>query len=171
MFKRANAVIAALVGAAVFAAGVAQAEVERLPAAGAPAFQVDVPTGWTTNRDGDGNLYVIAGDHSAVLVLNMVTANDASSVTLDAFAATALSHANATPFSRKDATSLAGRSAVAYISTIPNQSVGTVQIRLVLARVDATHIAVESELIQPNASAAQTHAFDGLIGRLEIVDR
>jgi hypothetical protein len=169
MFERVSAVIAGLVAAALLVAGAAQAEVERLPAAGTPAFQVDVPAGWTTNRDGDGNLYVIAGDHSAVLVLNMVAADDAGAVTLDAFAATALSRANATPFSRSEAATLAGRAATAYSSTILNPSVGTVRIRLVLARLDATHIAVESELVQPNATAAQTQAVSGLVGHLAIV--
>jgi hypothetical protein len=167
--KRLNAVIASLVGAAALISGVAQAEVERLPASGAPAFQLDVPAGWTTRRSGD-NLFVTAGDRSAILVLSMIAGADANTVTLDAAAAAALT-GNATPFSRSEPTTFAGMAATAYYSTTTIPSVGVAPLRMVLARVDATHIAMQTEVVLPGATPAQRQALGALAAGVTVVSQ
>jgi hypothetical protein len=156
----AAALAAALVGSAAWAG------VEHQPQSGTPAFEVDVPQGWEVTRDDGGNLYALAGDHSGGLVLNMVEGSDSTDVNLDDVAAKAMEVAQAQPYSRKAPATVGGQPAEAYYSGMGD---GSVTFRLVLVKVDKTHIGSEGVMMSAKASDAQTAAVEAVAAGVHFV--
>ena len=160
--------LAAAVSAFALAAAPAQAGVEHQPPTGTPAYEVDVPDGWQVTRDDQGNLYLLAADHSGGLVLNMVADIDTASISLDDLAAQSMVAAQAPPVSRKEPGSVGGISGMAYYSSIPEPS-GAVSLKLILVKVDASHVASEGRILNNSATADQAAAVDALAARVHFV--
>ncbi|MBS0296507.1 MAG: hypothetical protein JSR45_09355 [Proteobacteria bacterium] len=166
---RALAVAGALLAVALVTSP-ATAAVERLPDGGAPAFQVTVPDGWTSARDGVGNLRIMAGDKSGALVLNLVAHAAVAGADLDQVAAESLKVAKAEPFSAAEDAMVDGHPGRAYVSRVVTPA-GALSIRLVLVRLDDTHLASETELLRADANPAQAKALREAILGIRLVDR
>ncbi len=150
------------------AAAPAQAGVEHQPPTGTPAYEVDAPDDWQVTRDDQGNLYLLAADHSGGLVLNMVANIDTATLNLDDLAAQSMVAAQAPPVSRKEPGSLGGISGMAYYSSIPEPS-GAVSLKLILVKVDASHVASEGRILNNSATPAQAAALDALAARVHFI--
>ena len=150
--------LAAALSACALVAAPALAGVEHQPQDGTkPAYEVEVPDGWVVNRDEQGNLYILAGDHSGGLILNIVAGDNADHLSLDDLAAQLISLAQAPAPSRTEADAIGGVKGKAFYSTIPEEQ-GAVSLKLVLVKLDATHVAsegvIENSAITPDQHAA-----------------
>ena len=154
--------IAAALSAFALVAVPAQAGVEHQPQSGTPAYEVDVPDGWQVSRDADGNMYLLANDHSGGLVLNIIGGIDTTSLNLDDLANQSLKVANAPPFTRSEAATIGGVNGMAYYSEIAQTGGGTVSVRLTLVKVDATHVASDAAIRSAAITPAQSSAIVAL---------
>lgn len=168
--RRARFAVAAAAFAAVLAASPVTAGVERLPGDGSPAFRVTAPDSWTTARDDVGNLRVMAADRSGALVFNLVANPAVAGADLDQVAAQSLKVAKAEPFVAAEDAVIDGHPGRAYASRVVTPA-GTLAIRLVLVRLDDTHLASETELLRADASPAQAKALRDVISGVRLVDR
>jgi hypothetical protein len=161
--------IAAALSAFAMVAAPAQAGVEHQPQSGTPAYEVDVPDGWQVSRDADGNLYLLAADHSGGLVLNIIGGLDTTSLNLDDLANQSMKVANAPPFTRSEPATVGGMRATAYYSGIAQTGGGTVSVRLTLVKVDATHVASDAAIRSATITPAQSSAIDALDARVHFI--
>jgi hypothetical protein len=160
-------VLAAL-AAVILLAPTANAGVVRTPVSGEPAFEVNAPDGWPVTRDGDNSLQITAPDRSGWIVVSIRPAPDLPHMSLDDLAAAAFSIAHALPFTRKEPTTLAGLPAEAYFTTAVADG-GAAHLRLVVAKVDATHVATVIQALRIDPTEAQAEAIQGLQARVHIV--
>jgi hypothetical protein len=167
--SRNTPLFAAAVGVIVLAANPVSAGVERLPSDGAPAFQVSVPDGWTTARDAVGNLRLMAADKSGAVVLNLVARSAVAGADLDRVAAESLKVAKAEPFASAEDAMVDGHPGRAYLSRIVTPA-GALTVRLVLVRLDDTHLASETGLLRADASPAQARALREALGGVRLLD-
>jgi hypothetical protein len=157
-----------LLGFALAAGSVpSRAQTVRLPKAGDPAFSVDVPTGWTYSYDTNGNLQFVASDHSAGLQLSMITDQGVAATTLEAVAANVFQTAGATPYTREEPGTVVGHTGEAFYGTLTEPQV-VLQMKLIMAKLDDTHIAAISSLIRPDATPQQIAALKALIGLVQL---
>ena len=133
------ATLAAL-GLAFFAA-TASARSLRYPQTGDPAFLVEVPEDWTSRTD-KGNCIVGSGDHALAFSLNIVT----STLPVDQIATKALEIQKVSPTPNRETVSIAGYGGVAY-SWTASKADTTVDITLMIVRIDSTHIAICSTAV------------------------
>jgi hypothetical protein len=120
----------------VLAAG-AQAETVRFPETGAPAFVVVTPDGWTHQPDGDGNMLLIAGNHTASYAL---TVGDYQG-TLDDLAKGAMKSAGANVPQNMGPTQISGFRGYMYDTNMVNPTGVHVNVHMVAVKTDDTHMA------------------------------
>jgi len=161
--------VAGGLAALALAAAPALAAVERAPTDGAPAFQVSVPDGWTTTRDAVGNLRLMAADKSGAVVLNLVARSEVAGADLDRVATESLKAAKAEPFASAEDAMVDGHPGRAYLSRIVTPA-GALAVRLVLVRLDDTHLASETGLLRADASPAQARALRDALGGVRLLD-
>jgi hypothetical protein len=159
---------AAALAALALIAAPAWAGVEHQPESGTPAFEIDVPDGYQLSRDGDGNLYLLANDHSGGIVLNIVAADGAGAMNLDELAAQSMTVAKAPPPSRQEPGQIGGVRGITYYSSIPADG-GTVSVKLTLVKLDANHVASDAEIRSATITAAQSAAIDALAARVHFI--
>jgi hypothetical protein len=162
--------LAGAVFATALAANPVAASMERLPDDGSPAFRVMAPDGWTATRDGVGNLRLMAADKSAAVVLCLVSQSAVAGVDLDQVAVESLKAAKAEPYTGAEDAMVDGHPGRAYASRVVT-SAGVLAIRLVLVRLDDTHLASETELLRADATPAQAKALRDTLNGVSLVDR
>ncbi len=125
----------------------------REPFAGSPAFVVDVPTGWTACRDEPSVLYL--SSDKGILALTIFEQGAPDRAVQSELAAAVLKGAGFPPSSRTEASSVAGASGTAFISS---KAIGgrTLTVRVIIAPLDATHVASEVILPITGEDAAMT---------------
>jgi hypothetical protein len=143
------------------------AQTVRLPKAGDPAFSMDVPTGWTYSYDANDNLQLMATDRSAVLQLSMIADERVATTTLETVAASIFQSAGAAPYTREEPGKVVGHAGEAFYGTLTEPQV-VLQMKLILAKLDNTHIAAISSLIRPDATPQQIAALNALIGLVQL---
>jgi hypothetical protein len=143
------------------------AQTVRLPKTGDPAFLMDVPTGWTYSYDTSGNLQFMPSDHSAVLLLSMIADERVATTTLEAVAANIFQTAGAAPYTREEPGTVVGHTGEAFYGTLTEPQV-VLQLKVILANLDSTHIAAISTLIRPDATPQQIAALNALIGLVQL---
>ncbi|HWE46040.1 MAG TPA: hypothetical protein VG407_08420 [Caulobacteraceae bacterium] len=161
------AALSAPLAAFTLVAAPAQAGIEHQPQSGTPAYEVDVPADWIVNRDESGNLYLLAPDHSGGVVLNVV-AVDTTSLSLDDLAAQSMKVAGAPPASKQSADSIGGVGGTAYYSSIPEPD-GAVSVKMVLAKLDAGHVASEGVIRNSAITPAQDDALNALVAKVHFI--
>jgi hypothetical protein len=113
----------------------AAAETLRFPGAGLPAVTVRKPDDWTARQDSATNLLLAAPNHKVFVALTML----ASRGTPDEMAAKTFQLVHAAPAKSGERTKLGGLNALAYRSNLVNSKGVKLNIKLVIARIDATH--------------------------------
>jgi hypothetical protein len=137
----------------------------RSPASGSPAFVIDAGD-FIVNND-EGNLQLFLPDKSGFLQLTIIAVDNLGSYTDEALAAEILKAAGAPPATRQDTVVVAGVKGTAFYTPMKANDL-TANMRVVILRLDATHLAVEADLIVEGAGAGQQAALKALIGRLRI---
>ena len=158
----------ALLLALVLMAPGAFAQQVRLPASGVPAFEFVPPPGWTSQIDSYDNLQLLLPDRMGVVQLSMATGDDAKAA-LEDFAAGILENAGAQPYGLSGPGVIAGRPGQSFQSSIVNQQGTKIDLLLVLARLDADHVAAQATIKAVGINAADSAAIDDLIARVRIV--
>ena len=153
----ATALVAALTGGAT-------AEVVRFPESGYPAFVITTPDGWTHQPDGDGNMLLLASDHSASYALSIVPYAGA----LDDLAVDAMKVAQANPPQQMGPTSLSGFHGNMYDSDVTNASHIHVNVHLVAIKVDAGTVASITRITIDNISADDYAAAQSILANTTI---
>lgn len=144
-----------------------QAQTARTPKVGDPAFSVDVPTGWTYSYDPKGNLQFISSDHSAVLQLCIVVSADAGTTPYSDMGAVVFKSAGAQPYSKSEPSTLAGHAGEAFYGDFIVENT-TLHMKVVIAKLDNSHIATLSTLILDGATPEQVAALDALVGQVKL---
>lgn len=158
-------------GVALISGPVAYAETYRVPQTSNPAWVIDVPAGWSASYDDNGNLLVIADDHSAGLQLSILSDPSVNTTPLSELAAEIISSADASPYTSTAPGSLDGIPGETFIGVMPIQGGGTETMRLTMVKLDATHSAVQVELTRPDITKAQRAALYALAASTTIVGR
>ena len=150
------------------ATGIAQADPVRVPKTGDPAFAFDVPAGWTIFYDEYGNLRLTALDRSCALQLSMISDASVGKATLPALAAQIMRAAQAKPFTKKQAARAAGRDGTEFFSLITNDKGLVIELRVILVRLDASHVASQVAMKGDGITKAQRASLDNLIARVRL---
>ncbi|HET9150042.1 MAG TPA: hypothetical protein VFO61_06120 [Alphaproteobacteria bacterium] len=139
----------------------------RAPVSGTPAFDVSVPAGWMWGMDPFGNLHLTRANRSAVVQLRIVDGEDAKRTYPD-LAAEILESAGATPFTGNAPSSIAGITGESFDSSMVAGGM-RIDLELVLARLDAGHVA-SLALVKPVGIAdADLAAMKALLARVKLV--
>ncbi len=145
---------------------VARAEEARIPATGDPAYAFTVPAGWTTKYDPLGNL--LLGDPSCSCRVSLSLVNvDTTATTTAQFAAEVIKAAGAVPDPRTEPGSIAGMPGDAFLTTLKGPAT-VVNFKLVLVKVDPSHLA-SMVVITPTAFSVRSAAvLDALLAQLQL---
>jgi len=141
----------------------------RLPKVGDPAFSVDVPTGWTYDYDQYDNLQFLASDHSTALQLSMIVSPEVATTPLSSVAANVFKSAGAQPYTRNEPSTLAGHTGEAFYGDLVVNN-RTLHMKVVLAKMDNSHIAALSTVVEDGATPEQIAALNALIGLVQLSD-
>jgi len=142
---------------ALFSGASALAAPERTPAAGVPAMEISVGTGWSVARRSESTLFVVSDDHSGAVAVGVVAVTGAGDASLDQAAAAILNSLGADPVATPTAAPLAGRPGRAYQSVIHP---GEGKVRLILTRLDPDHIATLVMLSKDTTTPAGRRALE-----------
>ncbi len=126
-----------VVAASVLLGMSARAEDVRFPETGSPALVVHTPDGWTHQPDGDGNMLLIAGNHTASFALTVGSYVG----TLDDLAAATMRTAQANPPQNMGPTQISGYRGYMYDTNMVNPSGIHVNVHMVVVKTDASHMA------------------------------
>ena len=148
----------------------ARADTLRVPKSGTPAFVADVASGWTPNYDDYGNLVIAADDHSSFVLLRILDDPGIGDRTLEDVATEVLKAAEATPFSRSGPGGIAGHPGESFYSQMTSNST-TLDVRLVVVKLDTAHDAVLAVIEQQTITSAQTANLSDAVGRIGLSDR
>ncbi len=150
------------------ATGSAQADSVRVPKTGDPAFAFAVPAGWTIFYDEYGNLRLTALDHSCALQLSMISDASVGKASLPQLAAQIMQAAQAKPFTKKQAAQVAGRNGTEFFSKITNDKGVVIELRVILVRLDASHVASQVAMKGDGITKAERAALDNLIAQVRL---
>lgn len=149
----------------LFAAAPADAGQVRYPASASPAFSISAPDGWRTEDDGS-NYQVFAPDQGGFIQLSMVAADDLATAKDDDLAALVFKAAGLPAFSRKQPVRIDGHTGTAYFASMEMQG-KTVAVRVVLLRLDPTHLAVVTDA---RIGGSPTAPLDAVLATVRIVN-
>lgn len=148
----------------------AQAEVFRLPKDGTPAFVVDAPAGWTPVYDQFGNLQLLSPDQSTDVRFSIITSPNVDTTPISDVAANIFQAAGAPPYARSETAMIAHREGRAFVGSVTAGD-STLDMRVMLVKLDASHFACLSWIRPQSASKTQIAAMNALIAHARITDR
>ena len=135
MIARASMLI--LLGWALCFASSVSAKDMRFPASGNPAFSFRMPDNWTSSIDPSGNLLLASANRSTGFSLTHAV----SSASLDELANEALGIAKADETRARAPASISGFAGVSYTTTMKNEAGVKLRVKVVVVRIDKTHVA------------------------------
>lgn len=168
----ATRLILPLVAATAFVAP-AHAQSYRIPADGTvPAIEVAKQAGWTQNYDDYGNLTFFSNDGAGGLLFRTIEAGPTESIPDNgAVAELILSAAGAKPFTKREATTFSGGPAEAFYSTMAVDGGPVVDIKVVIRKLDARHIAVAVTMVPQSTPADKRQLVEAQFAQARIVNR
>lgn len=141
----------------------------RLPRQGNPAIAVDVPAGWNVRYDDLGNLLITAVERYGGFSISMIEEDAVATRSLPDYAAAFLKEAKYPPFQRAQATTLAGRSGQDFFTVAKNSSGVGLNVRVILVKLDGTHLVSVTRITAVGSTAAQEASMDALLARMRFV--
>jgi hypothetical protein len=144
----------------------APGESVRLPANGDPAFAFIVPAGWTSKYGAEGALTISAAGCLCAVVFAMENVNTVTTPTT-VIAANAFKVMGAPPYSSTAPGAIAGVPGDAYFSAMNANSI-PLGLKLVVARVDASHYAEMIVIVPASPPPATTTALDALLAAVRL---
>jgi hypothetical protein len=153
---------------AVFSGASANAETLRWPTTGQLAFTIELPQGWAFS-DGGSQALISANNHESSLGLFLINDGDRQNEPLSTLAAEILEASQSPPYSETAPGGVAGISGTIFISTAANPNGVDVVTRLMLARIDATHVAALIDMMVEGGDPADRPRMDALISGVRLV--
>jgi hypothetical protein len=136
----------------------------RFPESGDPAFSFRMPDNWTSRVDSDGNMLLTSGDRSAAFSLSHAV--DGSS--LDDIANGALGVAKADETRMRAAASISGFAGLSYATTMTNDAGVKLRVKMIIVRIDETHVATCTKIEANNSSAEQRKVADTVLASMRL---
>jgi hypothetical protein len=150
----------------------ALAESLRIPVDGTPAIEVSKQTGWTEKYDDYGNLTLFADDKSGGMLFRTITTGPGEKMPSNAAVAEmVLGAAGAKPYSKTEATTFAGGPAEAYYSTMEVSGGPVIQLKLVVRKLDDSHLTVAVTMVPDSTPADKRKAIETQFAAVKIVTR
>lgn len=144
----------------------------RIPTDSAPAIEVTKQTGWTERYDDYGNLTLFADDKSGGMLFRTIATGPGEKMpSNNAVAEMILGAAGAKPYTRVEKTTFAGAPAEAYYSTMSVSGGPTVNLKLVVRKIDDTHLAVGVTMVPDSTSAEKMKSVEAQFAAVKIVTR
>ena len=144
----------------------------RIPTDGAPAIEVAKQSGWTERYDDYGNLTIFADDKSGGMLFRTIATGPGEKMpTNAAVAEMILGAAGAKPYTRVEKTTFAGGPAEAYYSSMSIEGGPTVNLKLVVRKIDETHLAVGVTMVPASTTGVKLQAIDAQFAAVKIVTR
>lgn len=159
--------------AGTVAIGAAAAETYRLPQTGTPALVAEAPPGWTGRYTGANEMAISPADDMAVLELAMISDAALAAKPLPEVATQLLRDADLSPrWSSTEPETIGGVSGQAFNVTIARDGAPVGTARLVIAKIDAGHIARLTEItLLKETPPEQMAALRALASHLTIAGR
>ena len=167
MIHKSFAVFALVCGVVI--AAPASAEVYRLPKTGAPAFSIDVPTGWTAVYDEFGNLSMAPKDQTTGLVVKILTDDNMKTVPTSVYAANIMKSAGVDSYAPTGPGAVGGVAGDTFEGAVKNTSDMVISVRLIIAKLDSKHAAAAVVLKGPDILGAEAAAVETLYDTLKLV--
>jgi hypothetical protein len=145
-----------------------QAEVVRFPKTGAPAFLVDVMSGWGTQEDKFGGLQVFPNDHASAIYLSMTRDPQYSGHPLKDVATAIADAAGIKAFIRQEPATLSGMSGEAFYAVMKNDRGVELDMKMVVVMMASDLWAVEMTMLPKNVAAAARTQNSQMIGRITV---
>ena len=155
------------------AIGAAAADPYRVPKAGNPALVANPPAGWTVQYTAPNEAMISSADSMAILELEMISDPATAAKPLADVARDVLRRADLSPrWTSTEPESLAGLPGQAFIVSIARDGVPMGTARVVLAKIDASHIARLTEItLLKETPGEEMAALKELVSHLGISSR
>ncbi|HWE47833.1 MAG TPA: hypothetical protein VG407_17570 [Caulobacteraceae bacterium] len=153
-------VLACLAGAAAPAA----AKIMRFQQQGETAFVYHIPDDWTANREIDSGAETLRGPGPGGGLIALAIVGDGR--TLADIGASCITSAGGTPVAPQRTLTVSGKEALYYVE--PGVSGGTLDMKLLVVRVDATHVGMAMELTSPHATPEQDAVADAVVDSIRV---
>lgn len=153
---------ALLIAAAAMGAGPVLAGIERAPLTGAPAWVIDVPAGFTADRNERGALFVRSSMFSGILQLRVIPVPATEQPTLEDMAAAVFQGAQAAPVSRTVPFTVDGLSGKIFHSRTEQGGDGPSWLQVWIVRIDADHVGLLGIRGADTLTPAQTRTLEAL---------
>ena len=148
----------------------ARAEILRQPPTGNPAFVVQTPDGWTGAMDAHSNLQISAPDKSVIVQYNLIANPTVATMQPDAVAKAVFEAAHLPPYASTEPDAIAGVAGTAYIGQTTSGT-ALIDVRLIVARLDADHYALICEIKRRDISAASAASMAAMVAGTTVTGR
>src|SRR6185312_7719982 len=140
------------------AIGAAAAETYRVPQAGSPALVADVPPGWQRQYTAPNELMITSADQWAVLEVSMIADPALAALPLPDVARQVFRNADLPRWGSSEPDSIGGHPGQAFIVTITRSGAPVGAARVILAKIDASHVARLTEIAVPKQTSPEDMA-------------
>ncbi len=141
-------------------AGSVQAAEIRFPKAGAPAFLVNLPTGWTAKEDRYNGMQLLPADHRSSIYLSMVRDQNYAGKPLMELALAIGKPSNITQFPKQEPAAVSGKKGEVFFGQMKNASGILLDVKMIIIPLEPDLWATETLLISQQINAAQTAALN-----------
>jgi hypothetical protein len=156
------AALLALAGCALIAAPTA-AKIMRFAQQGPGAFVYHIPDDWTFNTDMETGAETLEAPGKGGLIALAILEEKRS---LEDVGAYCITSAGGAPVAPQRTLTVSGKPALYYVE--PGISNGSLDLKLLIVQVDATHVGMAMELTSPRATAAQVAAADAVVDSIRV---
>ena len=146
----------------LLAATAAQAAPQRQPETGVPAVVIEAPDGWTTQRPSAVTLNAFNAGRNGVISITIETTTENPDLTL--FRDNVFRAANCAALPRAETAQVGERTGQAFYCQ-PSQTV-LAPVRIVLIRLDPTHVLSVSQTYRLDASGADVQGLEQTVATL-----
>jgi hypothetical protein len=135
------------------------------------AMAVEPPAGWETRYDANGNLMISAPDNSGSVQITMIEDPSVASTSIDDVANLYLKAVNGRPWTRTEPGKIADVAGETYVSTFPVAGAPDEILKLTIAKLDGSHLALVQTVWRTGATGDQADALVKLAARVTIAKR
>lgn len=135
------------------------------------AMVVEPPAGWETEYDANGNLMISAADNSGSVQITMIEDPSVASTSTSDVANLYLKSVNGRPWTRIEPGKVADVAGETYVSTFPVAGAPDEILKLTIAKLDGSHLALVQVVWRTGATGDQADALVNLAARVTIAKR
>jgi hypothetical protein len=135
------------------------------------AMAVEPPAGWEARYDANGNLMISAADNSGSVQITMIEDPSIASISTGDVANLYLKSVNGRPWTRTEPGAIADIAGETYVSTFPVTGAADENLKLTIAKLDGTHLALVQVIWRVGTTGDQADALVNLAARVTIAKR